>query len=78
MISFAIARNNPALLAIASLVAGFAEANIVTAQSAIADVVAPTERNRQVITVGWPETTWSPIPSFGVAVSEGTPATSIP
>ncbi len=34
------------LLAAASLIAGLAEANIVTAQSAIADVAAPTERNR--------------------------------
>jgi predicted MFS family arabinose efflux permease len=34
------------LLAGASLLAGLAEANIVTAQSAIADVVSPEERNR--------------------------------
>lgn len=46
VISFAIGTNNLALLAVASLVAGFAEANIVTAQSAIADIVAPAERNR--------------------------------
>ena len=41
LISLAITANNLALLGIASLVAGFAEANIVTAQSAIADLVAP-------------------------------------
>ena len=35
-----------ALLATASLIAGLAEANIVTAQSAIADVSLPEERNR--------------------------------
>ena len=35
-----------ALLAAASLIAGLAEANIVTAQSAIADVALPEERNR--------------------------------
>jgi MFS family permease len=35
-----------ALLAVASLLAGTAEANIVAAQSAIADVVGPEERNR--------------------------------
>jgi len=34
------------LLATASLIAGLAEANIVTAQSAIADVSAPEDRNR--------------------------------
>jgi MFS family permease len=39
------ARSFP-LLAIASLLAGTAEANIVAAQSAIADVVRPEERNR--------------------------------
>ena len=41
LISLAITANNLALLGFASLVAGFAEANIVTAQSAIADLVAP-------------------------------------
>ena len=41
LISFASRRNSLALLAAASLLAGLAEANIVTAQSAIADVVAP-------------------------------------
>jgi predicted MFS family arabinose efflux permease len=46
VISLAITANNLALLGFASLVAGFAEANIVTAQSAIADLVAPQERNR--------------------------------
>lgn len=34
------------VLCLASLVAGLAEANIVTAQSAIADLVSPAERNR--------------------------------
>jgi len=46
LISFAVATNNLALLAIASLIAGFSEANIVTAQSAITDVVPAEERNR--------------------------------
>ena len=46
VISLAITANNLALLGFASLVAGFAEANIVTAQSAIADLVAPRQRNR--------------------------------
>ncbi len=46
VISLAITANNLALLGFASLVAGFAEANIVTAQSAIADLVAPQQRNR--------------------------------
>jgi len=46
LISFAITANNLALLAAASLAAGLSEANIVTAQSAIADVVPPQERNR--------------------------------
>ena len=46
LISLAITANNLALLGFASLVAGFAEANIVTAQSAIADLVAPQQRNR--------------------------------
>src|SRR5580692_567802 len=35
-----------ALLALASLLAGLAEANVVAAQSAIADVITPEERNR--------------------------------
>jgi len=46
LISLAITANNLALLGLASLVAGFAEANIVTAQSAVADLVAPAQRNR--------------------------------
>jgi DHA1 family tetracycline resistance protein-like MFS transporter len=46
LISLAITTNNLALLGVASLAAGFAEANIVTAQSAIADLVAPAPRNR--------------------------------
>jgi MFS family permease len=46
LIALSISINNLALLAVASLVAGLAEANIVTAQSAIADVVPPDQRNR--------------------------------
>jgi DHA1 family tetracycline resistance protein-like MFS transporter len=46
LISFAITVNSLALLAIASVIAGLAEANIVTAQSAIADVIPPEQRNR--------------------------------
>jgi MFS family permease len=45
-IAAALARSSLPLLAAASLVAGFAEANIVTAQSAICDVVPVAERNR--------------------------------
>jgi DHA1 family tetracycline resistance protein-like MFS transporter len=46
LISLAITVNSLALLAIASMIAGLAEANIVTAQSAIADVIPPEQRNR--------------------------------
>jgi MFS family permease len=46
LIALSITTNNLPLLAFASLIAGFAEANIVTAQSAIADVVPPDHRNR--------------------------------
>ncbi len=46
LIAVAVATRSFALLAAASLVAGSAEANVVAAQSAIADVVAPAERNR--------------------------------
>jgi len=46
LISLAITVNSLALLAIASIIAGLAEANIVTAQSAIADVIPPEQRNR--------------------------------
>lgn len=45
-IAYALQAGNLALLASASLIAGLAEANIVTAQSAIADVAPPAERNR--------------------------------
>ncbi len=46
LIATSLARGSFALLCAASLIAGVAEANIVTAQSAIADVAAPEERNR--------------------------------
>jgi MFS family permease len=46
LIVAALTARSVALLAIASLLAGAAEANIVAAQSAIADVVRPEERNR--------------------------------
>jgi len=45
-IASALTAGSFALLATASLIAGLAEANIVTAQSAIADVSVPEERNR--------------------------------
>ncbi len=45
-IAFSLTIGSFPLLAIASLIAGLAEANIVTAQSAIADVSLPEERNR--------------------------------
>ncbi len=45
-ISTALSIGSFALLAVASLIAGLAEANIVTAQSAIADVSTPDQRNR--------------------------------
>ncbi|HKV56428.1 MAG TPA: MFS transporter [Candidatus Binataceae bacterium] len=45
-IAYALMIRSFALLAVTSLIAGLAEANIVTAQSAIADVVEPAERNR--------------------------------
>lgn len=45
-ISVAIEMQSLAGLGAATLVAGFAEGNIVTAQGAIADLVAPAERNR--------------------------------
>jgi MFS family permease len=46
LIAAALTARSFALLAVASLLAGAAEANIVAAQSAIADVVRPEERNR--------------------------------
>ena len=46
LISLAITVDSLMLLAIASMIAGLAEANIVTAQSAIADVIPPEQRNR--------------------------------
>jgi len=46
LIAFSLTSYSFALLAVASLIAGLAEANIVTAQSAIADVSLPEERNR--------------------------------
>jgi predicted MFS family arabinose efflux permease len=45
-IAFSLTIGSFALLSIASLIAGLAEANIVTAQSAIADVSLPQDRNR--------------------------------
>jgi MFS family permease len=46
LIASALDIGNLALLASASLVAGLAEANVVAAQSAIADVITPENRNR--------------------------------
>lgn len=46
LIVLALSARSFALLAIASLLVGTAEANIVAAQSAIADVVRPEDRNR--------------------------------
>jgi DHA1 family tetracycline resistance protein-like MFS transporter len=46
VIGAALALANLPLLCAASLVAGLAEANIVTAQSAITDLIAPAQRNR--------------------------------
>jgi MFS family permease len=46
LIGIALSRRSFALLASASLLAGLAEANVVAAQSAIADVITPEERNR--------------------------------
>ena len=46
LIAMALRSGSVPLLAITSLIAGLAEANIVTAQSAISDVAAPAERNR--------------------------------
>src|SRR5262249_22463411 len=46
VISLAVTFNSLPLLAIASLAAGLAEGNIVTAQSAITDVIPPDQRNR--------------------------------
>lgn len=46
LIATSLAVANLALLAVVSLAAGFAEANIVTAQSAISDVIPSVERNR--------------------------------
>jgi DHA1 family tetracycline resistance protein-like MFS transporter len=45
-ISASIAMQNLVVLGAATLLAGLAEGNIVTAQGAIADLVAPAERNR--------------------------------
>ena len=45
-IALSLSLGSFALLAAASIIAGLAEANIVTAQSAIADVSAPQDRNR--------------------------------
>jgi MFS family permease len=46
LIGLALYLRNFALLALASLLAGLAEANVVAAQSAIADVITPENRNR--------------------------------
>jgi DHA1 family tetracycline resistance protein-like MFS transporter len=46
LIGIALSLRNFALLSLASLAAGLGEANVVAAQSAIADVIAPEERNR--------------------------------
>jgi MFS family permease len=46
LIATALALKSFVLLAVASLLAGLSEANVVAAQSAIADVIAPQERNR--------------------------------
>jgi DHA1 family tetracycline resistance protein-like MFS transporter len=45
-IAASVAARSLALLTVACLIAGLAEANVVTAQAAIADVVTPAERNR--------------------------------
>jgi MFS family permease len=45
-IAAAVTARSLALLTVACLVAGLAEANVVTAQAAIADIVTPAERNR--------------------------------
>ena len=46
LIAIALSLRSVALLALASLLAGLAEANVVAAQSAIADVITPEERSR--------------------------------
>ena len=46
LIGSALYLRSVALLAVASLLAGLAEANVVAAQSAIADVITPENRNR--------------------------------
>src|ERR1700684_1307075 len=46
LIGTALSLRSFALLAVASLLAGLSEANVVAAQSAIADVIRPQERNR--------------------------------
>jgi len=46
LIGIALSLRSVALLALASLLAGLAESNVVAAQSAIADVITPEERNR--------------------------------
>lgn len=46
LIATAVAARQLTLLAVVCFVAGLAEANIVTAQSAIADIVPPDQRNR--------------------------------
>ena len=46
LIGAALSLRSFALLASASLLAGLAEANVVAAQSAIADVITPEQRNR--------------------------------
>ena len=46
LIGIALSLRSVALLALASLLAGLAEANVVAAQSAIADVITPEDRNR--------------------------------
>ena len=46
LIGTALYLRSLALLSLASLLAGLAEANVVAAQSAIADVITPEERNR--------------------------------
>jgi DHA1 family tetracycline resistance protein-like MFS transporter len=46
LIGAALSLRSLALLVLASLLAGLAEANVVAAQSAIADVITPEERNR--------------------------------
>jgi DHA1 family tetracycline resistance protein-like MFS transporter len=46
LIALSLTIGSMALLVVASIVAGLSEANIVAAQSAIADVAAPADRNR--------------------------------